>query len=277
MTILAAIFLKWKPLRSLQTCYKILSCLSLSRCLYLLSCIFFYAILVFHPWVRLDMAFATAMLAGIMFLYCSNLWFAAVLCVFYCVKITSYNNKFWIFLKMKICRRVSWFLLASLLISVSSTLPFSFYVYALESHNLFNSTMENAAIHNKGLIINIQKQLLMFLVGSCPPFLICCITICWLLHSLWMHTRHMRSSVSGFRAPNLQSHFSAVKSMSLFLVLQIINFILPNVQLSGKLYYKILEWVLPIIICSSIFVHSLYIIFSNSDLKKTCLSMLHTI
>ncbi|KAG9463748.1 hypothetical protein GDO78_021190 [Eleutherodactylus coqui] len=278
MTILAAIFLKWKTHRSLQTIYKILGCLSLSRCLHLLSILFFYIIVVFYPWVLLGNIFATAAKVEIMFLYYTNLWFATILCVFYCVKITSYNNSLWIFLKMKISTVIYWFLLASLLFSVSSSFPFGFNMVNLEPESLINSTIEYTTIYNNGTVIKHQKRLLIFLIGSCPPFLIFCVTICLLLHSLWMHTRRMRSSGSNFRCPNLESHFSAVKSMSLFLVLQMIYFIVTIVNIAGRMKdYKVWRLVLPIISCSSLFLHSLHIISSNSDLKKTCLSVLHAI
>ncbi|KAG9468187.1 hypothetical protein GDO78_023314 [Eleutherodactylus coqui] len=279
MTILAAIFLKWKTQRSLQTIYKILGCLSLSRCLYLLSILFYYIIVVINSWVLQDMIFETVAFMEITFLYYTNFYFATILCFFYCVKITSYNCTLWIFLKMKISTVISWFIMASLLFSASSSLPFVFNMSNLEPESFLNGTIENVTIHNNRTIINYQKQLLIFLVGSCPPFLIFCVTICLLLHSLWMHTRRMRSSGSNFRCPNVESLFNAVKSMSLFLVLQIMYFVVTIVFISGRMYdYEVWQWfLLIIIICSSLFLHSVYIISSNSDLKKTCLSVLHSI
>ncbi|KAG9468186.1 hypothetical protein GDO78_023313, partial [Eleutherodactylus coqui] len=278
MTIVAAIFLKWKAQRSLQTIYKILGCLALSRCLHLLSVLFYYIFVVINSRIFPDMIFGTVMHVETTFLYYTNLWFATILCVFYCVKITSYNNAFWIFLKMKISTVISWFLLISLLFSASSSLPLIFNIFNLKPESLLSSTIENMTICNNGTVMNFQTDLLIFLIGSCPPFLIFCVTICLLLHFLWMHTRRMRSSGSNFRCSNSGSHFSAVKSMSLFLVLQIIYFIVTIVSISGRMYgYKIWQWVIPITICSPIFLHSFYIISSNSDLKKTCLSVLHVI
>ncbi|KAG9468185.1 hypothetical protein GDO78_023312 [Eleutherodactylus coqui] len=241
MAILAAIFLKWKAQRSLQTIYKILGCLALSRCLHLLSVLFYYINVVINSWVFQDMIFGTVMYVETTFLYYTNTWFATVLCVFYCVKITNYSNTFWIFLKMKISTVISWFLLASLLFSASSSLPLVCNIFNLEPES---GAIENMTIYNNGTIINHQKQLLIFIVGSCPPFLIFCVTICLLLHSLWMHTRRMRSSGSNFRCPSLEFHFSAVKSMSLFLVLQMIYFILQITspeqhQSSGMCYPKL--------------------------------------
>ncbi|XP_066445575.1 taste receptor type 2 member 40-like [Eleutherodactylus coqui] len=276
MTILAAIFLKWKTQRSLQTIYKILICLSLSRCLHLLSVLFIY-IFSYYPWALLDKVIVVTIRVMNIFLLFTNFWFATVLCVFYCVKITSYNCKFWIFLKMKISTVIFWFLLASLLLSASSSLPFVFHGFNQEPQNLTINSSQNMTIYNNITVTNLSKWLLMFLVGSCPPFLIFCITICLLLHSLYLHIRRMRSSGSGFQSPNLESHISAVKSMSLFLVLQIIYFMLINVILSGKLPNYVLKVLASTITSSSSFLHSLYIISCNSELKMTCICMFHTL
>ncbi|KAG9465447.1 hypothetical protein GDO78_018347 [Eleutherodactylus coqui] len=241
MTILAAVFLRWKTQRSLQTIYKILGCLSLSRCLCLFSYLFYYTILVFHPWILLDTVFVTAVLVKIMFLHFTNAWFATILCVFY------YED----FHKSLLVP------LGSLLISLLSTLPFGFDFFTLESKNLLNGTMENTTIPSNVPVKIVQKQFMKFFVGTCPPFVIFCVTICLLLHSLWMHTRRMRNSGSNFSCPNLESHYSAVKS---------------------RMYYdKVWNLVIPILSCPPLFLHSLYIVFSNSDLKKTCLSIFHNI
>ncbi|XP_075123027.1 taste receptor type 2 member 39-like [Leptodactylus fuscus] len=230
--ILAAIFLKWKTQRCLPTYYKILICLLMSRSLHLLSYFFGYIISVFSSWSLLDTVFILPLTINLIILQFTNLWFATVLCVYYCVKITSYSWKLWILLKTKLSTLVPCLLLASLLISITSSLSFSFHALNLKPQNVMNGT--NMTGYNVAPI-NFQAQSLITLLGSCPPFLIFCITIFLLLHSLWTHTRRMRGSGSEFRSPNLESHFSAVKSMSLFLFLQIIYFITLNFVLSGKI------------------------------------------
>ncbi|XP_069830359.1 taste receptor type 2 member 39-like [Dendropsophus ebraccatus] len=208
LIIVAANFMKWKTLKSLPISDKILSSLATSRSLYLLlstlSCLpFMFGLWHNNIQVRNIVAIITV------FLHSTNFWFATVLCVFYCVKITSYNWKFFIFLKTKISTLVPWFLLASLLISVASGLLYGLFAYKIQIQNV---TMENMTVPSAVIIENSDTRILIFLLTSCPPFLIFLVTIFLLLHSLWMHTRRMRSSGSGFRRPNLEAHFNAVKS-----------------------------------------------------------------
>ncbi|XP_075197754.1 taste receptor type 2 member 2-like [Anomaloglossus baeobatrachus] len=276
MMILAAVLQKWKSLKSLNTYHKILGCLSVSRSSCLLCVIFVHTFFEWYPRFLLYLIPVISLRLTMMFFSFTNLWFTTILCVFYCLKITSYNWKFLTFLKTKLSVGVPLFLLVSLIVSGSCMIPFGFQIYDLDPKNLTNAVMENASIYNNVLYVTLQKQSQLFLLGSCPPFLIFCITICLLLYSLWMHTRRMTSSGSSFQSPNLKPHFSAVKSMSLFFVLHITHFILINVNFSGKLNSsKVWRMISTILTCSPSLLHSLYIILSNSDLKKTCISMVH--
>ncbi|XP_077137923.1 taste receptor type 2 member 4-like [Ranitomeya variabilis] len=222
--IVAANLMRWKSMKSLHIGDKILSSLATSRSLFLFNVFVTYlppVLLEFR--INRNIQLMSAMPVVSMFLHSTNLWFATILCVFYCVKITGYNWKFFILLKTKISTLFPKFLLASLLISVSSSLPFGWCIYEIQSPT--NLAMENMTLPKVEVHENHHNFFLLFLVVSCPPFLIFLVADCLLIHSLWMHTRRMRSSGSGFRNPNLESHFSAIKSMSLFLVLHIIYFI----------------------------------------------------
>ncbi|XP_056419458.1 taste receptor type 2 member 39-like [Hyla sarda] len=276
LIIVAANLMKWKTMKSLHIGDKILSSLATSRSLYL------FIIFIFHLSILLDLWKNTFLAESIivivtMVLHSSNLWFATVLCVFYCVKITSYNWKFFIFLKTKISTLAPWFLLASLLISISSSLPLVWHFYEIQIQNLANISITNMTLSRYVEDDNIHIRFILFLIISCPPFLVFLAADCLLLHSLWMHTRRMRSSGSGFRSPNLESHFSAVKSISFFLVLQVIYFCTTVYSFRAG-YTSIIEsFIKLIVICSAPFLHSLYIIDSNSELKKTCISMFYSI
>ncbi|XP_027562433.1 taste receptor type 2 member 41-like, partial [Neopelma chrysocephalum] len=52
------------------------------------------------------------------FFNCSNLWFSASLCVFFCITIANFRNNFFIYLKVKIDSIVPWLLLGSVLFSL---------------------------------------------------------------------------------------------------------------------------------------------------------------
>ncbi|XP_075125742.1 taste receptor type 2 member 40-like [Leptodactylus fuscus] len=209
---------------------------------------------------------------GVLLLNHANLWFATILCVFYCVKITNYSHKFFIFLKTRISSLVHWFILTSLLISVASSLPCGWYAYYLDQEGFTTGLAENTTFTNVVMYQDKQYRFLLFLVGSLPPLLIFCVAISLLIHSLWVHIRHMRCGGTGFRAPNLEVHFGAVKCMSLFLVLHILYFVCICIRLSPT-YNVSSVWkaFITIIICWPPVLHSLYIIFSTKKLKEMVL------
>ncbi|XP_066446045.1 taste receptor type 2 member 39-like [Eleutherodactylus coqui] len=230
MIIVAANIKKWKKPKSWNTCDMVLSILAVSRILQLLSILFFFTVCLFYPWLFLNFVYAITLAIFITLLSSINFWFATILCILYCVKITNYSWKLFVFLKTKISTLVPWFLLASLVISVSSSLPLGWCV--LSMRNLTNTSMDNVTSFFDSFDSNLYNQFLIVFLGSSPPFITFSVAIFLLIQSLRMHTRQMRSSGS---SPNLESHFRAVKSMSLFLVLHVMNFICVNISLSGSL------------------------------------------
>ncbi|KAG8550097.1 hypothetical protein GDO81_028877 [Engystomops pustulosus] len=274
LIILAANIMKWKTLKSLSTSDKILNCLVTSRTLLVFNISLASYLYQFHPWIFHDIVVTAAMLTYGVILHYTDLWFATVLCVFYCVKITSYSWKFFIFLKTKISTLVPWFLLGSLIASIFSSLPYGFNFYDMKHQDLSNVSSKPMIFYRAGTIQNFYNQALITLLGSCPPFIIFLLAIFLLLHSLLMHTRRMRSSEYGFHTPNLKGHFSAVRSMSVFLVLQIIHFIFINLLFFGILYdVGVFYWLNLIITCALPFLHSLYMICFCGEIKKTITSL----
>ncbi|XP_075125737.1 taste receptor type 2 member 40-like [Leptodactylus fuscus] len=262
----------WRRLKTLQTCDKILGCLATSRCLLLFLITLLKALFIFFHQLFLSPVFVSSMFVGILLLNHANLWFATILCVFYCVKITNYSHKFFIFLKTRISSLVHWFILASLSISVTSSLPCGWYVYRLDQQEYSSVLVENSTFTKVMIYPNTQIQFLMFLMGSLPSFLIFCVAILLLIHSLWVHIRHMSCNGTDFGSPRLEVHVRAVKSMSLFIMLQILYFVCMNIRVSPT-YNVSSTWktLINVIICIPPVLHSLYIIFSTKKLRETFL------
>ncbi|XP_075451205.1 taste receptor type 2 member 40-like [Ascaphus truei] len=203
-----------------------------------------------------------------MFLKFSSLWFATVLCVYYCVKITNYNHSSFIYVKVRINKIVTWLLLASLLTSLASSLPFGWFILTLNGSNSTNSLLKNSTVQDIIVVQNHTNQDILHGLGSSLPFLIFCVATFLLVRSLWLHTRQMRSS--------LDTHFRVVKSMVFFLFLNIIFFSSMNVIFSEVLpvgnpwfvFLLILTFAYP-------FLHSAVLIFYNKKLKQTFLDICH--
>ncbi|XP_018423973.1 PREDICTED: taste receptor type 2 member 9-like [Nanorana parkeri] len=233
--IVAVEFMKWKALRSLDTCNKILMSLGIARCCLLYNTILYYSIYLFYPWLLSNIITSSVFLVQTVFLYNINLWITGVLSVFYCVKITSYNHKVFIFMKTRISRLVPLFLVASLLLSIALSLPFGWYALFMDTENLSNSSSSAMDIRE-----DFQFQNLMFFLGSFTPFLILCGAVYLLIRSLRRHTRHMKRNGTSFQNLNLEAHFTAVKSMALLLFFHVMYYISPMVGVdhSDKLCFS---------------------------------------
>ncbi|KAG9470489.1 hypothetical protein GDO78_017639 [Eleutherodactylus coqui] len=275
MIIVATNVMKWKRLKSLQTCDKILSSLAISRGLYFLCIIIQNTIFLFLPWLMQNNVLLPILSILLMFIFYSSLWIATILCVFYCVKIVTYNYKLFVFLKTRISTIVPWLIQVSLLISLISSLPFGWQSSGLRVQIALNESIENMTDYREVVAEIFLSRFLVFALGSYPPFMIFCVANFLLIHFLLMHTRRMRSNASHVQSPNLQSHFSALKSMSLFSLLQIMFLICTSLSMSSKLFFSKFPILIQIILCSPPTFHSLYMVASSSELRNililTCL------
>ncbi|MEE6520443.1 hypothetical protein FKM82_018323 [Ascaphus truei] len=274
--IVASTCMQWMTFKLLQTSDKILVCLGLSRFCFQWGIMLHNIFRIYLPEIYLQMYFYVIFLVVRMFLNFSSLWFATVLCVYYCVKITNYNHSLFIYVKVRINKIVPWLLLASLLTSLASSLPFGWHAFTLNSNNLTNNFLKNSTVQDIIVVPNHTNQLIMYGLGSSLPFTIFCVATFLLIISLWMHTRQMRSSGMGIRSPSLDTHFRVVKSMVFFLLLNIIFFSSMNVIISRVLPIGN-PWQLFLYILTSAypFLHSAVLIFYNKKLKQTLLDICH--
>ncbi|KAG8550096.1 hypothetical protein GDO81_028876 [Engystomops pustulosus] len=274
MIMVATNVMKWKIRKSLPTSDKILSHLAISRGLYFVNIFIQISGVHFELWPRQKQFVPSILYILSMFLYYVSQWIATTLCVFYCVKIVSYNCALCLFLKSRISTMVPWLVTASLIMSFISSLPFGWYRNHLKTHKIFNTSSENNTNYGHDTTLDLMGQFLIFAAGSFPPFIIFCAANFLLICFLFMHTQRMKSNGSHVHNPNLKSHFGALKSMSLFLVLQILLFIGMNLFASGKFlqfqYPMLISWMVR---CSPPLLHSIYLISASDDVRKVFTSM----
>ncbi|KAG8550098.1 hypothetical protein GDO81_028878 [Engystomops pustulosus] len=173
MMIVAANIMKWKSQKSLPTCDKILSYLAVSRVLYFVIIFIRVFISHFHSW-PLQSTFVTLILfiQTIFLLFVSH-WIVAILCVFYCVRIVTYNCALCVFLRSRISTLVPWLVTAALLMSFISSLPFGWYGYYF-LQNVSNASIGNNTDSGPSIITVINEQSLICAAGSFLPFIIFC-------------------------------------------------------------------------------------------------------
>ncbi|NWU75918.1 T2R40 protein, partial [Onychorhynchus coronatus] len=158
------------------------------------------------------------------FLDCSGFWSCAWLSVFYCVKVASFTQSFFIWLKQRIVSLVPWLLITSSLYSFTTALLFAWSVYGM--HN-FTTPLTMANSSETGVTRKDSVILLFFLsnAGICLPLILSVVSSILLIRSLWIHIRQMQSNASGYRDPSLEAHMNAIKSICSFLIIYIIYFI----------------------------------------------------
>ncbi|NWI80672.1 T2R40 protein, partial [Dryoscopus gambensis] len=160
-----------------------------------------------------------------MFLNCSGLWFGAWLSVFYCIKVASFTQSFFIWMKQRIARLVPWMLLTSWLYSFAAAIPLVWKVNSVHDNFTLPSPMTNSSAMR-----TTRKDSLTLLIYLCEasmalPLILSVVSSILLIRSLWVHSREMQNNASGFRDPSLEAHMKAIKSICSFLILYITYFI----------------------------------------------------
>ncbi|XP_039915523.1 taste receptor type 2 member 7-like [Hirundo rustica] len=271
--IVSVLCIGWIKKKTLNSNEKILLLLGLSRFCFLcfswiyafLSEIYPYCLLV-HPILQL--------VQGAYSIFnCSNLWFSACLCVFYCIKIANFRNSFFIYLKVKIDRMVSWLLFGSVI--------FSLTVGILVYNTIDKAVCKN---HNFTCLRKFWKETIrteehfypiFFLTGflHTTSFMVVIFSAVFLLFSLWRHKCKMQTN--SMKDLSTEAHTKAMKSILSFLVMYSINFVSLILTLVYSTKYTS-QAIFTVYIIQHAYpgIHSLILIFSNPKLEKALLKIL---
>ncbi|NWT09945.1 T2R40 protein, partial [Vireo altiloquus] len=156
------------------------------------------------------------------FLNCSGLCFGAWLSVFYCIKVASFTQSFFIWMKQRIARLVPWMLLTSWLYSSVAAIPFAWGTYIMCDN--FTAPLPTT---NSSAMTTTRKDRPISIILLCSaaislPLILSLVSSVLLIRSLWVHTRLMQNNASGFRDPSLEAHMKAIKSVCSLLIFCII-------------------------------------------------------
>ncbi|XP_066426003.1 taste receptor type 2 member 40-like [Molothrus aeneus] len=203
------------------------------------------------------------------FLNYSSLWFGAWLSVFYCIKVASFPQSFFIWLKLRIARLVPWMLLTSWLCSFIAAISFAWDVYGVHENITAPSSMTNSSAWTTTRKDNLGLLILLCNTGVGMPLILCMVSSIVLIQSLWIHTRRMQNNASGFRDPSLETHMKAIKSVCSFLFLYIIYFISVLVILFN--FFPPLsngEMICVVLMAACPTAHTLVLIWSNPKFQE---------
>ncbi|NWR07236.1 TA2R9 protein, partial [Paradoxornis webbianus] len=269
--ILCVLCIGWVRKKTLNSNEKILLLLSCSRISHLCFAGVYYFLLVIYP----SYLYVHPILQ--LFSFCTNffnyshLWVSACLCIFYCIKITNFRNKFFIYLKVKIDRMVPWLLLGSGISALAMGIVIYYITDTVQRNNLTFTCLGNFWEEN----VRMDKHFFSFFLigfGYAASFMAVIVSALFLLFSLWRHQRKMQAnSMKDF---SVDVHIRAMKSILSFLVMYSINFvcliltIIYNMKNDNTTTHLI-----SIYLCAFPGVHSLILIFSNPKLEKALLKI----
>ncbi|NXE91774.1 TA2R9 protein, partial [Menura novaehollandiae] len=203
----------------------------------------------------------------------SNLWISACLCVFYCIKIVNFRNRFFIYLKVKIDRIVPWLLLGSVLLSLA--IAIIAYDIADKPHCNNRNSTELGNFWKSSIKMDKHFFPSFFLAGFgyAASFMAVIFSAVFLLFSLWRHKHKMQTN--SMKSLSMEAHIRAMKSILSFLLMYTINFVclvLKMVYITKK--GSPLTFLIVVFQYAFPGVHSLILIFSNPRLEKTLLKIL---
>ncbi|XP_027731067.1 taste receptor type 2 member 7-like [Vombatus ursinus] len=149
----------------------------------------------------------------------SNIWFATILSIFYFLKITSFSNPLFLWMKWRIDRMVFMLLGVPLIIYFSILFPMIktmhyYYGVLFSSGKERNVSQEVQMSKSKLIMLQLPLSLL-----SLIPFILSTITFSLIIVFLWKHIRQMQLNATGSRDPSTEVHVQAMKAMSSFLIL----------------------------------------------------------
>ncbi|NXH81092.1 TA2R7 protein, partial [Edolisoma coerulescens] len=271
--LVCVLCIAWVKKKALNSNEKILLLLGCSRFCYLcFSWVYSFLSIIYPNYLYVQPILQLIVFFQTFFNY-SNLWVSACLCVFYCIKIANFRNRFFIYLKVKIDRMVPWLLLGSGILA----LAISIVAYDVADKPHCNNRNSTGQGNFWKVNIKMDKHFFpsFFLAGFgyAASFMTVIFSAVFLLFSLWRHKRKMQTN--SMKNLSMDAHIRAMKSILSFLVMYGINFVcmvLNMVYVTKKGSHMTFL----IIVFQYTFsgVHSLILIFSNPRLEKTLLKIL---
>ncbi|NWW73392.1 TA2R9 protein, partial [Climacteris rufus] len=268
--VLCTVWIKKKTLNSSEKIMLLLGC---SRFWHLcISWVYSFLSIMYHNYLHVHHRLKL-LLSIQTFFDCSNFWVPACLCVFYCLKIASFRNRFFIYMKVKIDRMVPWLLLATVLLClvISSIL---YEIIDKAQCNNRNFTGQGYFSKVSGKIDDVLFRIYFIYGFGFVTSFMAVISSALLLHfSLWRHKCKMQTN--SMKSLSMDVHIKAMKSILSFFIIYSIHFAFLTLTLIPSTTQEN-----PIMLLVYVFlyafpgVHSLSLIFSNPRLEKTLLRTL---
>ncbi|XP_074848788.1 taste receptor type 2 member 2-like [Carettochelys insculpta] len=261
--ISAVICIDWIKSRKLTSCDMILGSLGISR--FLFQCLITVQVFTFQHFVEKSNEFQMLFALG-MFLNFVCLWFATWLSVFYCVKIATFSQLLFLWMKQRISLLVPWLLIGSLFFSLGASVPLVFMDCTFCSSN---NTLLSDPFQDRKLDFSTLFVVILYILVPFIPFVIFMVSTSLLITSLWRHTRRMQREITNFRDPQTKAHVVVIKSQISFMIFYFSYYV--ALMLSAIYYFHRIPklfWMNAIMMAAYPSGHSVTLILLNPKLKQ---------
>ncbi|XP_048362674.1 taste receptor type 2 member 40-like [Sphaerodactylus townsendi] len=222
VTICCIDILKNKFLRAAD---QILMVLATNRFCFLITAMLWALLKTLNPMIYYKNFVFRGVKVILWFFISSNLWLSACLCLFYCVKIATFRHSIFISLKLRIARAVPGLLLGSVLLSLINSLPFLNLIFTTHCDTANATVSGNRTANQTKMHTDLLKVFSFCSFGFSMVLAIFVISALLLLTSLWRHSQQLKNSLTSYTSPRMTAHVRAVKMITYFLVIYLVNFV----------------------------------------------------
>ncbi|KAM4023628.1 taste receptor type 2 member 41-like [Anomaloglossus baeobatrachus] len=192
--------------------------LSLGLCNLLMQSLLMGSIMIYHFWIQIflsDHFFQWLYGVYTPIAACSS-WMTSWLCIFYCIKITTFQFQFFVWMKSRFSAALPWLIITSIALSFVVISPLSSNLTTSPSCGNSTEWRSNSFL----LVVETSTFLPIIVLWCCLPCLLIFMSLGLTLASLVLHVLRMKKS-SSFRDSQISAHVNSIKTMASLLALYI--------------------------------------------------------
>ncbi|KAK7798161.1 hypothetical protein U0070_023482 [Myodes glareolus] len=263
----------WDKRRKISTVDKIFTALAISRLAFMWSLVIILLIYDLYP----SLVISEKILRISNFFWTVvnhfSIWLATCLSLFYFLKIASFSNSIFLFLKWRAEKVVSMTLLVSLLFLFINLIVINAYIviwFDGYKANMSYSSDSNEYGHFTRFLTPTNTMFTFI------PFIVSLTTLFLLIFSLWRHLKNMQHNTKGYRDVSTTAHIKALQMVVTFLSLYTFFFLALVMQsLKNDVHFKnLFNLIFDGVALAFPSGHSCVLILGNTKLRRAFLSMM---